>query len=167
MRPHDRAQRTAVPDAAWQHARVGDDGAYRVAFHISPADGVPVRTAEQWARATFEEAPRRWRWFLVIGWTAITCRLERRPSSTTVLGWHIDQASPDVAVLAVKALVGFTSRIVASVGADGVTLSSFVEFSGPTAGLARLVWTLTIPLHERVLPHLLTAAARREAPTPR
>jgi hypothetical protein len=161
MNPRDRAARVSVPDTAESYCPSAKGG-YQVAFGVAISDS-RSRSAEEWIRATFEDAPRRWRWFLVFGWTAITCRLRPGRSPSRVLGWQVEQSTPNVAVIAVRAWVGLTSRIVTLVEADRVTLSSFVEFSGPTAPVARVVWAMTIPLHERVLPHLLTAAARRAA----
>ena len=66
---------------------------------------------------------------------------------------------------AVRAWIGLTSRIVTLVDDDTVTLCSLVEFSGPRARVARVVWAMTVPMHERVLAHLLTAAARRPTPS--
>jgi hypothetical protein len=135
-------------------------GDYGVAFAVESSASRP-RSAEQWARAIFEDAPRVMRWFLIAGWTAITCRLRPRRSATRVLGWQIETASTHTAVIAVHAWVGLTSHLVVSVDADRVTLASFVRYTGPARSVARALWAGTVPLHERILPHLLTAAARR------
>jgi hypothetical protein len=164
-RPRDgvgRAVSVAVPDGARARISPVPDGAYQSAFRVDICPLEPTQTAEYWIRATFEDAPRRWRWFLISGWIMITCRLRLRQSTSRVLGWEVEQTSPDTAVTVVRGWVGLTSRIVTLVEADNVTLCSFVEFSGPTAAIARVVWAMTIPLHERILPHLLTQAARRE-----
>ncbi|MDQ2726797.1 MAG: hypothetical protein M3Y91_02795 [Actinomycetota bacterium] len=161
--PADRrqaARRSEVVPAMRAIGRCAEDGAYEAAFSIErPGGSAP--SAEQWARALFEEAPRVLRWFLIIGWTAITCRLRPRRARSRVLGWQIERASPDTVVLAVSAWVGLTSRLVISVGAGRVTVASFVSFAGPAKPVARTVWAATIPLHERIQPYLLTAAARR------
>jgi hypothetical protein len=155
-----RARRIEVPPADRPVGPSARPGGYEVEFRIVVPEAAS-RSAEKWVRGVFEEAPRRWRWFLLVGWTAITCRLRPRRSPSRVLGWRVEESSHDVAVIAVRAWIGLTSRIVVSVDADTVTLGSFVEFSGPTEAIARIVWAMTIPLHERVLPHLLTAAAQR------
>jgi hypothetical protein len=136
-----------------------EEGDYDVAFEVECRESRP-RSAEQWARAIFEDAPRVTRWFLIAGWTAITCRLHPRRSESRVLGWQIDTASNDMAVMAVHARVGLTSHLVVSVDADRVTLASFVRYTGSARPVARAVWAGTVPLHERILPHLLTMAAR-------
>src|ERR1700761_2457471 len=87
---------------------------YEVAFRLDLPPSAPALPAEQWIRATFEGAPRRWRWFLIVGWTLLTCRLRSGHSSSTVLGWEIGENSPQLTVTAVRAFVGLTSRIVTS-----------------------------------------------------
>lgn len=133
---------------------------YEVAFEIERPEGVP-RSAERWARAMFEEAPLAMRWFLIVGWSAITCRISPRRSPARILGWQIESTSPQTAVIAVRAWVGLTSRLIFFADDDLVTVASFVRFTGPVTPLARVVWAATVPLHERILPHLLTAARRR------
>jgi hypothetical protein len=136
-----------------------DDSDYQVTFETERPEGSSA-SAEDWIRAIFEAAPRAMRWFLLVGWAAIGCRLRPRRSSSRVLGWEIERASPELIVTVVSAWTGLTSRLVVSVEGPGVTLSSFVKFTG-RGPLARTVWAATVPLHERILPHLLTEATRR------
>jgi hypothetical protein len=136
---------------------------YEVAFVIDRPEGSRL-CAEEWIRAIFEGAPRGMRWFLVVGWTAITCRLRPRRSPARVLGWRIEDVTSDTVVLVARAWVGLVSRLVVAVDVDTVTLASFVSFTGPVAPVARAVWAGTTPLHERILPSLLTSAARRNQP---
>lgn len=155
-----RAQRTRVAPAVRAVGPFTEACDYEVAFEIErPED--PTRSAEQWARAMFEEAPLAMRWFLIVGWSAITCRISPRRSSARILGWQIESTSPQTTVIAVQAWVGLTSWLIFSIDEDFVTVASFVRFSGPVTPLARAVWAATVPLHERILPHLLTAARRR------
>jgi len=156
-----RAQRTAVPSAVRAVGPFTEECDYEVAFEIERPEGRTL-SGEQWARAMFEDAPLVLRWFLIVGWTAITCQLGPRRSPTGVLGWRLGRASADTAVLAVEAWIGLRSRLVISVDTDTVTVASFVRYTGRAAPLARAVWAATIPLHERILPYLLTSAARRE-----
>jgi hypothetical protein len=142
-----------------------DDSDYRVTFESERPEG-STTSAEDWIRAIFEEAPRAVRWFLLVGWAAIGCRLRPRRAPSRVLGWEIEEVSPELIVTVVRVRTGLISRLVVSVGAGTVTLSSFVTFTGRTP-LARTIWAGTVPLHERILPHLLTDATRRaRSPTP-
>jgi hypothetical protein len=50
---------------------------------------------------------------------------------------------------------------VVSVESETVTVATFVRYTRPSTLPARVVWAATIPLHERILPYLLTSAARR------
>ena len=154
-------QRIAVPDRG-PSARPLDRRSYTVAFQVDTS-GAARRSPEQWLRSTFEDAPRRWRWFLLVGWTALTCRLQPRRSPTRVLGWQVASAADDRAEIVVHAWVGLTSRLAVTIDEGTLTLSSIVDFTGPTAPVARVLWALTVPLHERVLPHLLAQALGRAA----
>jgi hypothetical protein len=154
------AHRTAVTSAMRAVAPLTEHCDYESAFEIERPEQLSL-SAEQWARAMFEEAPVALRWFLIVGWTAITCRLRPRRSPSRVLGWDIESASPGTLVTVVHAWVGLTSRLVVSVDSGTVTVASFVRYIGPTKLAARAVWAATIPLHERTLPYLLTSAVRR------
>src|SRR5581483_4147909 len=66
---------------------------YADAFELATVEPMP-RTAEQWARASLEGAPRLLRWFVVLGW-----RLGPRRSAEHVLGWRLLQASPETALI--------------------------------------------------------------------
>jgi hypothetical protein len=136
---------------------------YEFAYAV---DRPPGRTlsAEQWARAMLEGAPPAARWFLIVGWIAITCRLRPRRSPSRILGWSIESSSPEMVTIVVEALIGLTSRLVVSVDDRNVTVGSFVRFHGPLKPLARVVWAAAVPLHERMLPYLLTAATQPRSP---
>jgi len=154
------AQRTAVSPALRSAGSFTGESDYEVAFSLARPGGSAL-SAEQWGRAVFEEAPRALRWFLIVGWTAITCRLRPRHAPTRVLGWGIERAAPGTLVTVVHAWVGLTSRLVVSVESETVTVATFVRYTRPSTLPARVVWAATIPLHERILPYLLTSAARR------
>ncbi len=71
-----RAHRVAAP----LETRTTDNPPdYRDAFEV-PTDRTDTRTPEQWARAVFESAPRKSRWFLLLGWRGVLgLRLGPRP----------------------------------------------------------------------------------------
>lgn len=159
-----KARRVAVPPAARLAGAFTQGADYEVAFAVERPRGTAM-PAEQWARAMWEEAPRAMRWFLIVGWLGITLRIRPRRSPGRILGWPIEGASPDTVVLAVTAWVGMTSCNVISVDAGRVTLSSFVRCVGPLKPVARVVWAVTRPIHEAVLPALMNGAVRRPAGT--
>jgi hypothetical protein len=121
-----------------------------------------VLTAEQWSRSIFEQAAAGFRWFLLTGWTALTIRLQPRRAPSRILGWPIESNKEDSVVTVVHAWIGITSWLLVTTRPGTVTLGSFVSYTRRTTLPARIVWSLTVPLHERVLPHLLNAAARRQ-----
>jgi hypothetical protein len=160
----------AVPPLTVSRAAVGAANShlgpadYAVAFRLEPQSGIDWcdASAEQWLRYMFEDAPAPLRCFLLVGWAAITCRLGFRRSSAVILGWRIEGASQDRAVISVDAWIGLTSRLVLALDEHGVTVESLVSFTRPRPTAARVVWALTTPLHERILPYLLRQAARRQ-----
>jgi hypothetical protein len=89
-------ERRSVPGAV----RVIDpltDPDYTDAFEADTSSAKP-RSPEQWARATFEDAPAAMRWFLRASWrVGLGLRLGPQHSSDHVLGWHIlDRAASSV-----------------------------------------------------------------------
>jgi len=120
------------------------------------ADG-DARTAEQWARATFEDAPRALRAFIVAGWTAgLGLRLGPRPSPDHVLGWRIVTAAPDLITLSVQAALLGTAHIVLQLDSSRVVLASSVLYEKRGA---RPIWSAVQPVHHRIVPYLLGRAA--------
>jgi len=97
-----RAHRVAAP----LETRTTDNPPdYRDAFEV-PTDRTDTRTPEQWARAVFESAPRKSRWFLLLGWRGVLgLRLGPRPSSDHVLGWRIVETSPEAVRLELRSAV--------------------------------------------------------------
>jgi hypothetical protein len=137
---------------------------YEVAFRLDNPDRGELRPApaEDWLRNMFEMAPRSMRWFLIVGWLGLSCRLHLGPSPAAILGWRIESTSTDRSVIAVHAWIGFTSRLVLTLDGHGVTVASFVAYTRQRKGAAPALWAMTAPLHERLLPYLLGQAARRQ-----
>lgn len=131
---------------------------YAAAWEVAIADG-DTRSAEQWARATFEDAPRALRTFIVTGWTiGLGLRLGPRPSPNHVLGWKIATAATDLIVLSVQAALLGTAHLVFQVEGSRVVVGSFVRYEKRGA---RLIWAATQPLHHQIVPYLLGRAASR------
>jgi hypothetical protein len=113
-------------------------------------------SAEQWARAVFEDAPRELQAFIVAGWTAgLGLRLGPRPSVEHVLGWKITVNQPDLIILEVRFRFG-TAHNVVRVENSRVQIASYVR-NEKWGG--RAAWALVAPLHQQILPYLLGRAA--------
>jgi hypothetical protein len=135
---------------------------YAAAWEVAIADG-DARSAEQWARATFEDAPKALRAFVVVGWTAgLGLRLGPRPSPDHVLGWRILTAAPDSIVLDVASTLLGRAQIVLQIESARVALASFVRYEKRGA---RAIWSTIQPLHHRIVPYLLSRAAT-QSPSP-
>jgi hypothetical protein len=119
--------------------------------------GADSRSAEEWARDTFEGAPLTVRAFIVAGWIGgLGLRLGPRPSPGHVLGWTIVTTAPDLIVLSVRSVLLGTAYLVLEVEAPRVVLSSFVRYEKRPA---RVLWSSVAPIHQRVVPYLLGHAA--------
>jgi hypothetical protein len=114
------------------------------------------RSAEQWARAVFEGAPRLLRWFIVTGWIGgLGLRLGPRPSPSHVLGWMIVSTTPTTIVLGVESFV-LSARLVVQVRDSQILHATLVRY---TRRPARILWTAAAPIHRRLVPYLLGRAA--------
>jgi hypothetical protein len=115
------------------------------------------RTAEQWARAVFEEAAPHVQRMLVSGWRVIGLQLGPQRSAQHVLGWRIVKNSPGVIVLQARSLAGFTVRLVLQPGDSCVRFGTFVRCDGLAA---RAVCFGVAPIHRLVISRLLGDIAR-------
>jgi hypothetical protein len=128
---------------------------YACQMTVSAADD---RSAEQWARAIFEGAPRLMRWLIVAGWkVGLGLRLGPRRSPSHVLGWSILSTTPTAVILGVRSFV-LTAHLVVRVQDSQVVHATFVRYE---RSLARVLWTAAAPIHRRVIPYLLNHAAAR------
>jgi Protein of unknown function (DUF2867) len=131
---------------------------YAAAWEVASAEG-DARSPEQWARATFEDAPRALRAFIVAGWrVGLGLRLGPRPSPDHVLGWKIVSAGTDLIGLSVQSALLGTAHLMWQLEGSRVTLASFVRYEKRGA---RPIWWAVQPLHHRIVPYLLGRAASR------
>ena len=129
---------------------------YAAAWEVAIAEG-DERSAEQWAQATFEDAPRALRAFLVAGWTVgLGLHLGPRPSPDHILGWKIVTAAPEQIVLSVQSALLGTAHLVVAVESSRVVLTSLVRYEKRGA---RPIWSTVQPVHHQVIPYLLRRAA--------
>ncbi|WP_328374902.1 DUF2867 domain-containing protein [Streptomyces sp. NBC_00440] len=155
-----RVRRVEVP----QVARTAGEFAtadYASAFEL-PSRHARSRTPEQWARATFEDAPAAVRWILLRGWTlGLGLRMGPRPSPDHVLGWLGSESGPGSVTLDASSPLVATRNVVV-VNGSGVVWVTFVRFN---RRVSRLVWSAAAPVHHLAVPYLLGRADRtRTAP---
>jgi hypothetical protein len=125
------------------------------AFEITRPAG-DARSAEQWARAAWENGPRALSSFILAGWIiGLGFRLGPRPSPDHVQGWTIVTSTPDTIVLEAKSRFMISHNVV-QVEGSRVLWTTFVRYEKRSA---RLLWSLAAPVHHRTLPYLLGRAA--------
>ncbi len=118
------------------------------------------RSPEQWARATFERAPRPVRWFLLAGWrTVLGLRLGPYPSPEHVLGWRIVERAPDSITIELRSWL-MTARQVFRTEQSRVTQATLVRYE---RRIAAVIWPPVSILHRQIVPRCLRAAAVRAA----
>ena len=114
------------------------------------------RSAEQWARAIFEDAPRLVRSVIIAGWIGVLrLKLASRPSPTHVLGWTIVSATPGTVLLGVESPL-LRAQLVVRVDEGSVIHATFVACHNR---LGRALWAVAAPIHHLAIPYLLTRAA--------
>jgi len=119
--------------------------------------GGATGTAEQWARAMFEDAPVGLRTFLVRTWPLFGVRLGPLYAAGYVLGWRIVKSAPDVVVLQIRSAAGVTVRVVIQAVGGSVLAGTFVRCEGL---LGRALWYAVAPIHRLVMSRLLGEATR-------
>ena len=130
---------------------------YEDAFTVDVAG---ERTAEQWTRAVFDDAPLHVRARLVSGWTGLGLNLGGPGSKNRVLGWKVKHNSPDVMLLAAESVLGVQGQLLFRAEPGGLLFATLIQLNNPAA---RALWARITPTHQRVVRSLLEHAARREA----
>ena len=150
---HPDGQSIAVPEPIRTVSTLVDPG-YAATFDVrtTPDD---LRSAEQWARATFEGAARPIRGFLLIGWRGVLwLRLHPRRSPDYVLGWKIVGRGADWILLEVRSAL-MTAQQVFWVDEARVVQCTFVRYD---RAVAAVVWPPVSLIHRRMVPYLLRRA---------
>jgi Protein of unknown function (DUF2867) len=125
---------------------------------IEYVDGDPDRTAEDWARAVFEGAPRPVGAVLWLGWRlGLRLRLGPYRAPGHVLGWPVLESGPDRAVLGVESAVLGPCRLVFEVDPGRALVTTAIRFEHR---LSRPVWTVVAPVHRLITRLLVTRAGR-------
>ena len=150
-----KAREIQVPEATFAlDTLASPTWTYTCELATSKADR---RSAEGWARAVIEGAPRLLRWFVVTGWiVGLRLRLGPRRSTDLVAGWEIVSSTPTAVILAVGSFA-LSAHLVVQVEDSRIIHSTFVRYD---RWPARFMWTVAAPIHRRVIPYLLEHAAR-------
>jgi hypothetical protein len=122
----------------------------------SPAD----RTAEGWARAILEDAPRSMRGGLLSGWSMLGLKVGGAQSGEFVLGWRIRSSTPDFVLLAAESRIGMPGQLLFKRHNNALLFDTFVQHGNP---VARAVWASVEATHVRIVRDLLDDAGRRFA----
>jgi hypothetical protein len=129
---------------------------YEDAFIVDA--GVDERTAEQWARAVFNDAPLAVRARLVSGWMGLGLKLGGPWSARRMLGWRVKESTADVMLLAADSWLGLQAELLFRSEPRGLLFATFVQQNNPAA---RAVWVRITPTHQTVVRSLLDHAAHR------
>lgn len=130
---------------------------YEDAFIV---DAAGQRTAEQWARGVFNDAPVAVRARLVSGWTGLGLNLAGNSSAPRVLGWKVRHNSPNVMLLAADSILGLQAELLFRTEPCGVLFATLIQQNNAAA---RALWARIIPTHQKVVRSLLEDAALRAA----
>ena len=152
-----RVRQVAVPPAARALSTLSRVD-YEDTFLVE-TDASQERTAEQWARATLEEAPASVRRNLRWGWFALGLKLDSARHERSVLGWELRRSTPDFALLAARSRVGLPAELLFQRQEDTLLVATFVRQQNP---VARAMWAAVAPGHRQVVPSLLARGARSE-----
>ena len=129
---------------------------YEDAFLV---DAGSQRTAPQWAHAVFNDAPLAVRARLVSGWMGLGLKLGGPWSARRVLGWKVQQSSPDAMLLAADSVLGLQAELLFRTEPRGLLFATLIQQNNSAA---RAVWVRITARHQAVVRSLLVHAARRE-----
>jgi hypothetical protein len=130
---------------------------YEDAFLVD-TDGVPERTAEQWARAVLEGAPLEMRGKRLSGWSALGLKLDHCGSGPSVLGWPIHESNRDFVLLAADSRIGMPGQLLFKREPHALLFATFVQQDNR---VARALWSRTEPAHVPIVRQILEHARRR------
>ena len=139
--PPDLLDRTTLVDVHYQDCFIVDLG-----------QALSARSAEQWARAVFEDAPASTRNTLVNGWPLLGLRLGPLTSDEHVLGWRIRANSPDQVLLFADGSPDMVAELLIERRRDTLRFASFIALLSPSA---HEIWVDVAPRHERTVRELL------------
>jgi hypothetical protein len=116
------------------------------------------RTAEQWARAIFEDAPMRMGLPVRWAWLAQGLKLGSARSDRLVFGWELRRSTPDFALLGADSRIGMPAEILFMRQQDSLLVAVFVQHDNH---IARAVWAGVRPVHRRSSPFIASSGVAR------
>jgi hypothetical protein len=115
------------------------------------------RTPEQWARALVGGAPERTRRSLRTAWRALGLRLGPADDERLVLGWPVLRSTDDHVLLGTRSWLGFSAELLVRLERPELLFATFIQLDNP---LARGVWALITPGHQRTVRYVLAKGTR-------
>jgi deazaflavin-dependent oxidoreductase (nitroreductase family) len=149
-------ERRSVPGAVRAIDSLADPD-YTDAFEADTSGAKP-RSPEQWARATFEDAPAAMRWFLRISWRAgLGLRLGPRRSPDHVLGWHILDRAANSVTLELRSWFLYC-HLVFWLEDTKLVFSTSIRYERK---IGAVIWPPVSILHRRIVRYALKHAVYR------
>jgi hypothetical protein len=112
------------------------------------------RTAEDWTRAIFEDAPDAIRRRLTSGWSRLGLTLDT--SDHSVLGWQIRRSTPDFVLLGADSRLGMRGELLLMRRHDSLLFATLLRHDKP---MARVTWAAVVPAHVKLVRQVLEQAA--------
>lgn len=154
--PGSRVRR--LPLVAAEELLLGDGRwDYADAFEVRVSER-DRRTAEQWVRYAFEQAPWAVRWTARIAQRdLLRMQLGPDPDPHHVVGWQVRTSLPDVVHLEAQSPLLRGAIVARRTEPTRVVASTYLSYRRPQA--ARAVWAVVAPVHRKVARYLLARAA--------
>jgi hypothetical protein len=132
------------------------DPDYVCVFEL-PIPESSTRSPQDWARTVFEGAPPLIRWLIRTGWR-FPLRFDLAPPGAPnhVLGCRIVHDERTTFVIELRSPL-MTARDIVLVERTRIVLATLVRYRRP---VARPLWSVSAVIHHRIMPYLLTRAAR-------
>lgn len=149
-------RRVAVPPAARRLCTLSRVD-YEDSFEVQTGP-VNDRTAEQWARAIFEDAPLATRIALRSAWFLIGAELHRDPPEQFVFGLKVLRSTSEFVFLGVSSRLGARAELLLEREPHALRFTSFVQLDTRPA---RMMWARAAAGHRFAVRYLFGHGARR------
>ncbi len=133
--------------------RVDYEDAFEI--HTGPAHD---RTAEQWAREIFEDAPLSTRIALRSAWFLLGAELHHDPPERFIFGLEVLRGTSEFVFLGVRSRLGANAELLLEREQDTLRFTTFVRLGTP---VARAMWPHAAAVHRFAVRHLFGHRARR------